>query len=215
MQDSILNTEYDTQILHPGSRRLFAHWETLRAERPLPKREELTFASVKDLMPDMVVLERDDARGGYRFRLAGSRVCELFGRNLTSGDALAGWDAFEASILSNHFELALKNFQPVLLRMRLLTDTGLTLAAELIAMPIQARESDRIQLIGGLFSFCDTSDLSHQYIRARELVSARAIWTEHEGGALQGIIDRALADAKRRPARRPPLRVLEGGKSVH
>jgi hypothetical protein len=212
MQHPILTTEYDTQILHPGSRRLFAHWESLRAERAYPNREEFTFEPVKDLMPDMVVLERDAARGGYRFRLAGSRVCALFGKNLTSSDALAGWDAFEASILSNHFELALENFQPVLMRMRLLTDIGLTLATELIAMPIRARESNRVQLIGGLFSFRDTGELAHKSIRARELASARAIWTEHGGGMLGHWLNVTSPPPTKRPSR-PLLRVLEGGKS--
>ena len=215
MQDSILTIEKDTQILHPGSRRLFAHWEMLRAARAYPKREEFTFAPVTDLMPDMLVLERDPAKGGYRFRLAGSRVCELFGRNLTTRDALSGWDAFDASILSNHFELALESFQPVLARMRLISDLGLVFTAELIAMPIQARESNSVQLIGGLFCFRDTDDLFNQSIRTRELLSARAIWTEHVGATLQNIIDQALVHSPRRPALRPLLKVLEGGKSVH
>jgi len=215
MQDSILTNEKDTQILHPGSRRLLAHWEALRAERAYPKREEFTFAPVTDLMPDMVVLEQDAARDGYRFRLAGSRVCELLGKNLTTRDALSGWDAFDASILSNHFELALNSFQPIRARMRLISDMGLVFAAELIAMPIQARESSRVQLIGGLFSFRDPADLSNQSIRTRELLSARAIWTEHDGATLQNIIDQALVYSPKRPALRPSLKVLEGGKSVH
>jgi hypothetical protein len=212
MRHPIFTVKYDTQILHPGSRSLFAYWESLRAERPCPNREEFAFEPVKNLMPDMVVLEQDLARGGYRFRLAGSRVCALFGRNLTASDALSGWDAYETSILSNHFKLAFDNFQPILVRMRLLTDTGITVAAELIAMPIRERKSNRIQLIGGLFSFCDVSDLSYHVIQARELASARAIWTEHGGGVLGNGPDVTFPPPQKRPSK-PFLKVLEGGKS--
>jgi hypothetical protein len=212
MRHPIFTVKYDTQILHPGSRSLFAYWESLRAERACPNREEFAFEPVKNLMPDMVVLEQDLARGGYRFRLAGSRVCALFGRNLTASDALSGWDAYETSILRNHFKLAFDNFQPILVRMRLLTDTGITVAAELIAMPIRARQSNRIQLIGGLFSFCDVSDLSYRSIQTRELASARAIWTEHGGGMLGNCPDVTFPPPQKRSSK-PFLKLLEGGKS--
>jgi hypothetical protein len=212
MRHPIFTVKHDTQILHPGSRSLFAYWESLRAERACPNREEFAFEPVKDLMPDMVVLEQDLARGGYSFRLAGSRVCALFGRNLTASDAFSGWDAYETSILRNHFKLAFDNFQPILFRMRLLTDTGITVAAELIAMPIRARMSNRIQLIGGLFSFCDVSDLAYHSIQTRELVSARAIWTEHGSGELGNSPDVPFPYPQKR-SNKPFLKVLEGGKS--
>jgi hypothetical protein len=212
MQHPIFTVKYDTQILHPGSRRLFAYWDSLRAERTCPNRQEFAFEPVKELMPDMVVLEEELAHGGYRFRLAGSRVCALFGKNLTGSDALSGWDAYETSIFSNHFKLAFDNFQPILMRMRLLTDTGITIAAELIAMPVRARTTNHIQLIGGLFSFCDVSDLVFHAIQARELVSARAIWTEHHGGEPGNCNDVTFPHLKRRSGR-TFLKVLEGGKS--
>ena len=63
--------------------------------------------------------------------------------------------------------------------MRLTTDRGQVIAAELIALPVQMRESHRIQIIGGLFPFRAAHSLGHTGIVKRELVSARVIWTEH------------------------------------
>lgn len=207
--------EPETQILHPGSRKLFAHWEMIRGEQACPAREEFAFGPIKELLPDMVLIERGASGNGYRFRLAGSNVCALFGRNLTASDVLLGWDAFEASILASHFDMAFTDGQPLLARMRLVTDTGLTLAAELVAMPIQARNSRQIQLIGGLFSFRELKNSNHRSIHARELLSARAVWTEHEGPAIQALIDRALAAPGLRPTGRPLLKILDGGKSAN
>jgi hypothetical protein len=215
MQDTNLNAGSNAQILHPGSRTLFAHWETLRAERAYPTREEFTFAPVKELMPDMILIEKDYLRGSYRFRLAGSRVCELFGRNMTSADALAGWDSFESNVLSTHFELALRDFQPVLVRMRLMTDTGITVAAELLAMPIQVRESNRVQLIGGLFSFREAKLIGHGCIRSRELVSARTIWTEHGSATRRPVVPMSTVRPALPTGRQPSLRVVHGGRIAH
>jgi hypothetical protein len=215
MPEMFPSAESDTQILHPGSRKLFAHWEMLRAERPYPTREEFSFTPIKELMPDMILIEKDHLRSSYRFRLAGSRVCSLFGRNLTAADALQGWDAFEASVLTSHFELALRDFQPVLVRMRLMTDTGIAIAAELVALPIQIRESNRVQLIGGLFPFRDIQTIGHSAIRARELVSARTIWTEHQGGSRRTAAP--LPGTRGLPplnAPAPRLRVVQGGRST-
>ncbi len=177
--DTTIQDAADSQILHPGSRRLFSLWETLRAEQAYPTREAFTFDSIKDLMPDLVVLDRDNLRNSYKFRLAGSRVCRLFNENQTGRDALAGWDNFESDVVRKHLTLALTDYQPALVRMRLKTDTGQVVAAEMIALPIQMRGNNRVQLIGGLFAFRDVGAIGHKAILGRELISARMIWTEH------------------------------------
>jgi hypothetical protein len=178
-QDTTIRDGADSQILHPGSRRLFSLWETLRAEQAYPTREAFGFDSIKDLMPDLVVLDRDNIRNSYKFRLAGSRVCRLFNENQTGKDALAGWDNFESDVVRKHLTLSLTEYQPALVRMRMKTDTGQVVAAEMIALPVQMRGSNRVQLIGGLFAFRDVNAIGHNTIVGRELISARMIWTEH------------------------------------
>lgn len=206
-QDTTINDGADSQILHPGSRRLFSLWETLRAERAFPTREEFGFEPIKDLMPDLLVLDRDHLRNSYRFRLAGTRVCRLLGENQTGKDPLMGWDSFEADVIGKHLGMALSECQPALVRMRLKTDNGQIVAAELIVLPVQMRESNRIQLLGGMFAFRDAQVIGHTSIIVRELISARMIWTEHR-------------EAPKRPSTsqisRPKFRslsVIDGGKA--
>jgi hypothetical protein len=170
----------DGQILHPGSRQLFRHWEMLRAERPCPTREEFDLSPLKSMMADMVVIDRDYLRNSFKYRLAGTAVCALFNKNLTSSNVMEGWDAFESDVMSRHLLTALNQQQPAVIRMRLTTDRGQAVAAELIALPVQMRGSHRIQIIGGLFPFRAAKGLGHAGITLRELVSARVIWTEHQ-----------------------------------
>jgi hypothetical protein len=210
VQDTLNSPETDTQILHPGSRKLFVHWETARAERAYPTREEFALTPVRDLMSDMVIIEKDYLRQSYKFRLVGTRVCALFGRNITGGNVLEGWDGFEGDVIAKHLDLALRDHQPVLIRMRFITDTRLQLAAELIALPIQVRESNRVQLIGGLFPFRDPKGVGHSSIVARELVSARAIWTEHGARTRRPLP--IVPERIERPVSRS-LRVISGGRN--
>jgi hypothetical protein len=180
LQDFQLTETHDGQILHPSSRILFSHWEKLRAERACPTREEFSFEPIKQQLPDMIVIDRDFLRNSFKYRLAGSQACALFNRNLTGSDVMAGWDTFEADVITRHLNTVLNQRQPAIIRMRLTTDRSHVVALELIALPVQMRGSPRIQIIGGMFPFRSAQGLGHGAIVAQELVSARVIWTEHE-----------------------------------
>jgi hypothetical protein len=180
LQDTHSTQALEGQILHPGSRQLFSYWETLRAERACPTREEFEFGPVKLLMPDMIVIDRDFLRNSFKFRLAGSRACGLFNYNLTGMDVMAGWGNFEVDLITRHLNTVLNQKQPAVIRMHLTTDRGHLVAAEMIALPVHMRGSSRMQIIGGIFPFRAAQSLGHGTIAKQELVSTRVIWTEHQ-----------------------------------
>jgi hypothetical protein len=60
---------------------LFMYWNRLRASRPAPARTEIEPADIRKALADTFILERD-ARGQPVFRLAGTRVCGTYGREL-------------------------------------------------------------------------------------------------------------------------------------
>jgi hypothetical protein len=64
-----------------GSIALFHYWNRLRNGRPAPKRTEIEPADIKRLLADTFILERD-TRGEAVFRLAGTRLCGIYGREL-------------------------------------------------------------------------------------------------------------------------------------
>lgn len=64
-----------------GSIALFQYWNRLRAGRPAPKRTEIEPADIKTLLADTFILEKD-VRGEAVFRLAGTRLCATYGREL-------------------------------------------------------------------------------------------------------------------------------------
>ncbi len=169
-----------SQILHPGSRKLFCYWEALRAERSCPTREEFSLKDLPEIVPDLFVMERDHLRKCFQFRLAGSRICDLYQDNLTGQDVLAGWDGFEHTVIEKHLVQSIINLQPTLMRMRLQTDNKVQVAAEFLGLPIRMRGSERLQIIGGIFPFRAAKDLLHHSIVKRELLAIRSVWTEYQ-----------------------------------
>ena len=66
---------------HPSSREFFAYWDEKRGGARAPDRSEIEPGAVRELLGDIFVLSYD-AAAGYPFRVAGTRVCALLGRDL-------------------------------------------------------------------------------------------------------------------------------------
>jgi len=66
---------------HPSSRDLFAYWSKQRGERSAPERADIEPAEIRHALGDIFMLSADFIEE-QRFRLAGTRICALFGREL-------------------------------------------------------------------------------------------------------------------------------------
>jgi hypothetical protein len=66
---------------HPTSREFFAYWDAKRGHARAPDRSEIEPGAVRELLGDIFVLSYDND-AGYPFRVAGTRVCALLGRDL-------------------------------------------------------------------------------------------------------------------------------------
>jgi hypothetical protein len=77
---------------HPATRELFAYWQALRGRRPAPERAEIEPSAIRQILGEAFILALDHS-AGYPFRLAGTRICAIFGREL-KGESFADlWDA--------------------------------------------------------------------------------------------------------------------------
>jgi hypothetical protein len=192
-----------TQILHPGSRTLFRYWEKIRAERPCPDRQDIKLQYLVNIIPDLLIMEKNIMNTGWQYRLAGTRLCELMNGELTGRDALGGWDSFERNVVSKSLDITLTRLQPSLVRMRFISQLGTVVAAEMLALPILG-QGGKVHILGGIFPFAKHGT-AQDPMQSRELVSARMIWTEHDQG------DALLNNAGRKAS--APLRVIQGGKA--
>ena len=66
---------------HPSSREFFAYWDAKRGDARAPDRSEIEPGAVRELLGDIFVLSYDH-EAGFPFRVAGTRVCALLGRDL-------------------------------------------------------------------------------------------------------------------------------------
>lgn len=197
----------DSHILHPSTRALFRFWEAVRAERAAPARDEIDLKRLRSLVPNLMLIDRGAGDRDFRWRLAGTGICNVYRRELTGTDVLDGWDSFERDVIGRFLDNVATRLQPCVMRFRLHSDQGDLIGTESICLPVLA-QNGTVQIFGGLFPFRDSELLEYKAIAAMDLSGGRAIWTEHLPG------DHLAKDI---PATRPfrsfrPFQVIPGGR---
>lgn len=77
---------------HAASRELYAYWDERRGKRPAPGRAEIEPGAIRHILSDAFILGID-AAAAHPFRLAGTRICALFGRELKNEPFIGLWAA--------------------------------------------------------------------------------------------------------------------------
>lgn len=180
--DTIQATATPEEMLHPGSRALFRYWETIRGEMSAPSRDWLDLKKIRSLVPFLFMIERKPGKT-YAWRLAGTRVCELWGTELTGKPALAMGERFERETVIRHLDGVIDEHQPFVMRFRLNSALGMSVAAELVGLPLRARHDEATYAFGVIMPFREVSRPRHDEVTGFELSAARTIWTEPVPGA--------------------------------
>jgi hypothetical protein len=75
---------------HQSNRELFDYWNERRGERLAPERGEIEPAAIRQILGDTFVLEINGIEN-HLFRIAGTRLCALFGRELKAESFIKLW----------------------------------------------------------------------------------------------------------------------------
>ncbi|MBZ9962993.1 PAS domain-containing protein [Mesorhizobium sp. BR1-1-2] len=118
-----------------GSITLFQYWNRLRDGRPAPKRSEVEPADIKSLLADTFILERD-TRGQAVFRLAGTRLCASYGRELKGFSFPSLWREKDQRLVSKLIHGVFDQKSVVLIMFEGFSRNGRSNKFELLALPL-------------------------------------------------------------------------------
>jgi hypothetical protein len=114
---------------------LFQYWDRLRDKRPAPKRTEIEPADIKTLLADTFILEKD-SRGEAVFRLAGTRLCAVFGRELKGFALLSLWAFKDQRLIARLAHSAFHAKSVVVIAFEGRSQNGRTSLFELLLLPL-------------------------------------------------------------------------------
>ena len=83
MEHSGTGDGFRAQLVISEQRVIYDHWLALCAGRGMPCRSELSPAQFPRLLPNISLIELDRASGRFRVRLAGTRLREVYDRDIT------------------------------------------------------------------------------------------------------------------------------------
>ncbi len=131
-----------------GTIALFQYWNRLRGSRPAPQRSEIEPVDIKSLLADTFILE-SDARGEAIFRLAGTRLCATYGRELKGYSFPLLWSQRDQRIVSRHAFSAFHHNAVVVVTFDGVSRNGRTNAFEMVLLPLEGGK-DSPRLLGAI-----------------------------------------------------------------
>jgi hypothetical protein len=166
---------------HPSSREFFAYWDKVRGTAPAPDRSEFQPSAVRELLGDIFVLSYD-AEAGYPFRVAGTRVSALLGRDPKDRSFSALFAPEGRREIEDIIAVVAEETLPAIAGITATSETGEVAHLELLLLPFSARAHAPISLTGvlapfesGLNRLEDFGVTSYRYLHRQEKLLPRAI----------------------------------------
>jgi hypothetical protein len=171
---------------HPSSREFFAYWDAKRGDARAPDRSEIEPSAVRGLLGDIFVLSYDhDA--GYPFRVAGTRLSALLGRDLKDVSFSALFAPESRREIEDVISYVAEEMLAAVAGITATSEDGRTAHLELLLLPFSARAHAPISLTGLLAPF----ESGHGPLRDFELTSWRYVSQPR-----QRLVPRALRKLK-------------------
>jgi hypothetical protein len=188
----------------PTSRQLYAYWDRVRNGRVAPRRFEIEPAKIAPVLPETFIAE-GAGRFRCRFRLAGTKICEQFGRELRGADFLTLWDAADreslATLLHNVFGDAAVGYG----RFRGHTGSGRQAEFEFVLLPlIHGREAIN-RILGAISAIDPPFWLGAEPLERQDLLELNLHWPDGVPAFMAGGGAEVISLARRR------FRLLAGG----
>jgi hypothetical protein len=147
---------------HPSSRKFFAYWDEKRGAARAPDRSEIEPEAVRELLGDIFVLSCDSARG-YPFRVAGTRVCALLGRDLKDHSFSALFSAQDRRDIADVITGVTEEMLPAVAGLTASTQNGSAAHLELLLLPFNNRTNAPMSMTGLLAPFDDVHNVLHDF----------------------------------------------------
>jgi hypothetical protein len=166
---------------HPSSNAYFAYWDGKRGAERAPDRSAIEPGDIRELLGDIFMLSYD-TRAGFPFRVAGTRVCALFGRDLKDTSFLTLFSSESRREIEDIATIVAEETLGALAGVTARTQSGSDAHLELLLLPFNTRAHMPVSMTGLLAPFETNLGLlgelqltSYRYLHRPEKIVPRAL----------------------------------------
>jgi hypothetical protein len=136
---------------HPSNRELFDYWNERRGDRLAPERADIEPAAIRQVLGDTFVIEMSGP-DSHQFRIAGTRLCALFGRELKAESFLKLWSRPGQTAIRELLSVVMDEKVGIVASATGTTsdDTLAPLNLELLLLPLAFRSRNEARVMGAL-----------------------------------------------------------------
>lgn len=171
---------------HSSTRAFYSYWDQQRGDALAPDRNAMDPSAVRDLLGDSFVLTCDYA-AAVPFRMAGTRLCGLLGRDLKAESFLALWTDTSRREVEDLIGITTDESLATVAGVTASAETGAPVYLELLLLPV-ARSVHALHSVTGLLVPL-TAPAHSGYPRLERL--SLTTW-RHEGHRTRTIAQRAI-----------------------
>lgn len=163
---------------------LFHYWNRLRGERSAPRRTEIEPAEIKSLLADTMILERD-SRGEAIFRLAGTRLCATYGRELKGYSFPLIWSLRDQRMIGRLAQSAFQDRMVIVVNFEGISMASRATSFEMVLLPLEGGLANS-RCLGVISPFQKPIWLGSDPIVENRVDSIRVVDAERERDFLDG-----------------------------
>ncbi len=164
---------------HQSTRAVFEYWDKKRGTRPAPERADIDPGDIRHALSDTFMLAADFT-DQLRFRLAGTRVCALFGREI-KGEAFAElWSETTRRLIEDLLAAITADAAGAVAGAVARTEDGSETELELLLLPLANTGHARIRALGVLAPI-----VTPYWIGAKPVVELTLGTLRHIGAAVE------------------------------
>jgi hypothetical protein len=199
------------------SQQLYAYWNELRGGRLAPRRFEVEPAAIAAILPDTFILERVE-RFDYVFRLAGTRICEAFGREFRGRNLLDLWTPGDREVVIRVLESVTRDGGAGVIGLMAKDSGGRTAAFEMLLLPLIHTGQSIGRVLGSLTPMSPLPLFGAEHFQTIELSTFEVVWPDGRPFALVSRAEapapflRDLGQSRVVRSDRRSFRVFDGGR---
>ena len=199
---------------HASTREVFDYWNARRGSRFAPDRAEIEPGAIRRALGDSFIMAYDPL-AGHPFRLAGTRVCSLFAREIKNEPFARLWDAGSKPPIGELLGVVADEAVGIVAGVGARIAEGATVDLELLLLPLAYRGRTHVRMLGVLAPLSTPYWLGTQPIEALTLRTLRHLGPASQIAAAPRLVptDALATPAPRVEPARPGFVLYQGGRA--
>ncbi len=204
------------KMKHATSQELYGYWDRVRHGQRAPKRSDIEPSDIRRILADTFILEVA-GRETYTVRLAGTRICSLYCREVKGSNFLDLWSREDRNAIATLATAVSEDAAAAVVSFTVHTANEHSLAAELLVLPLSHTGQRYDRVLGSIAPLERPYWLGNEPVISQVVTSLRLIWPDERPQFMRratdaverGVVIPVSFDNRRR---RGHLFVLDGGK---